>query len=56
MALPSSSSGRLVYAPIGALNKDFSDVRLHGDAAEKGIKRYVIISTFYNEFFILILL
>lgn len=39
MALPSSSSGRLVYAPIGALNKDFSDVRLYGEAAEKGIKR-----------------
>lgn len=35
----SHPSGRTVYAPLGALNKDFSDVRSYGEAAEKGIKR-----------------
>ncbi len=35
----SHPSGRVVYAPIGCLNKDFSDVRSYGDAAEKGIKK-----------------
>ena len=35
----SHPTGRTVYAPIGALNKDFSDVRSYGDAAEKGVKR-----------------
>lgn len=35
----SHPSGRTVYAPIGPLNKDYSDVRSYADAAEKGIKR-----------------
>jgi hypothetical protein len=36
----SHSTGRTVYAPTGALNKDFSDVRSYGEAAEKGVKRW----------------
>jgi len=35
----SVASGRIVYAPIGPLNKDHSDVRSFAEAAEKGIKR-----------------
>lgn len=37
----SVASGRIVYAPIGPLNKDHSDVRSFGEAAEKGMKRYL---------------
>lgn len=39
VAAPATAGGRMVYAPVGALNKDHSDVRLYGEAAEKGVKR-----------------
>lgn len=38
------ASGRIVYAPVGPLNKDHSDVRSFAEAAEKGIKRYISLS------------
>merc|ERR1712136_332963 len=39
VSAPLIKSGRIVYSPIGPLNKDYSDVRLYAEAAEKGIKR-----------------
>lgn len=39
VSAPLIKSGRIVYSPVGPLNKDYSDVRLYAEAAEKGIKR-----------------
>jgi len=39
VSAPMIKAGRIVYSPIGPLNKDYSDVRLYAEAAEKGIKR-----------------
>jgi len=39
VSAPMIKSGRIVYSPLGPLNKDYSDVRVYAEAAEKGIKR-----------------
>ena len=39
VSAPMIKSGRIIYSPLGPLNKDYSDVRVYAEAAEKGIKR-----------------
>jgi len=34
-------AGKIVYSPVGPLDRDFDDVRRFYDAADKGIKRLV---------------
>ncbi|OTF80463.1 aminopeptidase-like protein, partial [Euroglyphus maynei] len=39
IVLPSSSFKRLIYTPVGPINRDFDDVRTFMDAATRGLSR-----------------